>query len=158
MKKVVWFLVFVLGVLHMSNAQKIEVKKAKKGYQYFQNGNEMTNETLFKVLESNSESLKMIKRAKSNATFSTILAGAGGGLIGWPLGTALGGGDANWTLAGVGAGLIVIAIPISLSTRKNINKAVESYNSSLNSTSYNAFKPKFGIFANGNGIGLSMNF
>ena len=35
----------------------------------------------------------------------------GGFLIGWPLGTALAGGDPNWTLAAIGAGCVAIAIP-----------------------------------------------
>jgi hypothetical protein len=36
-------------------------------------------------------------------------------------------------------------------------KGINLYNSSLNSTS-SYFKPEFKIIANGNGIGLSMNF
>ena len=35
--------------------------------------------------------------------------------VGHSIGTAIGGGDPEWALAGVGAGLIAVAIPISSS-------------------------------------------
>ncbi len=36
-----------------------------------------------------------------------------------PIETALGNGKANWTLAGIGAGLATISIPISAKANKN---------------------------------------
>lgn len=79
-------------------------------------------------------------------------------MVGSFIGTAIGGGDANWTLAGIGAGLVILGIPISSSANKKTKQAVELYNSSLNSTSFYETKPTLKIIANGNGIGLSMNF
>lgn len=43
-----------------------------------------------------------------------ILAVIGGALIGWPLGTAIGGGDPEWVLAAAGAGVLAIAIPLAI--------------------------------------------
>ncbi|MFN4246647.1 MAG: hypothetical protein ACK4EY_02930 [Flavipsychrobacter sp.] len=43
-----------------------------------------------------------------------ILGGIGGGLIGWPVGTYIGGGDPEWTLAAIGGGLVAIAVPLAL--------------------------------------------
>lgn len=43
-----------------------------------------------------------------------ILGGIGGGLIGWPVGTYIGGGDPEWTLALIGGGLVAIAVPLAL--------------------------------------------
>jgi outer membrane lipoprotein SlyB len=158
MKKTILTLILALATITICNAQKIEMKKVFGGYQYTQDGNQMTMGKLVKAMESNSEALKFMKKAKSNNVIASIISGAGGALIGFPIGTAIGGGDANWTLAGIGAGLVAISIPISSGVNKNAKKAVELYNSSLNSTSYYEFKPEFKIVANGNGIGLSVNF
>jgi outer membrane lipoprotein SlyB len=158
MKNTILTLILALTTITICNAQKIEITKVFGGYHYTQNGNKMTMSKLVKVMESNSDALKFIKKAKSNNVLATILGGAGGALIGFPIGTAIGGGDANWTLAGIGVGLVAIGIPISSGVNKNTKKAIDLYNSSLNSTSYFEFKPEFKIVANGNGIGLSMNF
>ncbi|WP_179353785.1 hypothetical protein [Winogradskyella vidalii] len=158
MKNTILTLTFALATLTFCNAQQIEIEKVFGGYKYTQNGKLMKMKDLVKTMESNQKAFDLIKKAQSNNTIASIIGGAGGFLVGWPIGTAIGGGDANWTLAGIGAGLIAIGIPISSGVNKNAKKAVELYNSSLNSTSYYEFKPEFKIIAKGNGIGLSMNF
>ena len=158
MKKTILTLIFALATMTFCNAQKIEMEKIFGGYKYTQNGNHMTMRDLVKTMESNKQAFDLIKKAQSNNTLASIIGFAGGGLIGWPIGTAIGGGDANWTLAGIGAGLVAIGIPISLSANKKAKQAVELYNSSLNSTSFYEFKPEFKAIANRNGFGLSINF
>ncbi len=158
MKKTIVIFILTLTTITICNAQKIEIKKVFGGYQYSQNGNRMTMGKLIKVMESNSEALKFMKRAKSNNVLASILGGTGGALIGFPIGAAIGGGDVNWTLAGIGAGLVAIGIPISSGANKNAQKAVELYNASLISSSFYKFKPEFKFVANENGVGLSMNF
>jgi hypothetical protein len=140
------------------DAQKIEMEKVFGGYKFTQNGNLLTMKDLVKTMESNQQAFDLIKKAQSNTTLASIIGFAGGGLIGWPIGTAIGGGDANWTLAAIGAGLIVVGIPFSSSANKKVKRAVELYNSSLNSTSLYEFKPEFKIIANGSAIGISMTF
>ena len=92
-------LILALTAVSICNAQKIEKEKVFGGFQYTQNGNLMTMGKLVKAMESNSEALKYIKKAKSNNVLNTILGGVGGALIGYPIGTAITGGDSNWTLA-----------------------------------------------------------
>ncbi len=140
------------------NAQKIEVDKVLGGYKYSQNGKRMTMNQLVKTMEYNPEALSLIKKARSNNIIATILGGVGGFLVGLPIGTAISGKKANWTLAGIGAGIIVVSIPISSSANKKTKKAVELYNASLNSSSFYDLKPEFKIIGNVNGIGLSINF
>lgn len=158
MNKTVLTLTMVFVAMTYSNAQKIEMEKVFGGYKYTQNGNLMSMNDLVKTMESNQQAYDFIKKAQSNNTMATIFGGAGGFLVGWPVGTSIGGGDANWTLAGIGAGLIAIGIPFSASTNKNIKLAVELYNSSLNPTSFNQFKPELNVIADVNGVGLSINF
>lgn len=158
MKKTILALSIALSVFTIGNAQQIEMDKIFGGYKYSQNGNAMTMKDLVKTMASNQEAYQLIKKAQSNNTLASIIGFAGGGLIGFPIGTAIGGGDANWVLAGVGAGLVAISIPISSGVNKKAKEAVALYNASLNSTSYQEFKPKFKIIANGTGVGLCMNF
>jgi len=158
MKKIILSLIIALTTITICSGQKIEMEKVFGGYKITQNGNQMTMKSLVKTMESNQEAFDLIKKAKSSNTIASILAFSGGGLIGWPLGTALGGGKANWALAGIGAGLVAITIPISSGINKKLKQSVELYNSSLNSTSFNNFKPQFEIIGNKNGVGLLMNF
>lgn len=158
MKKLTLTFAFTIALLTFCNAQKIDIEKVFGGYKYTQNNTLMSIGDLASVMESNTEAFEIMKKGRSNRSIAAVLSFAGGGLIGWPLGTSLGGGNANWTLAGIGAGVIAVAIPISLSANKKINQAIELYNASLNGSSYNNFKPEFKIISNTNGVGLSMNF
>lgn len=158
MRKTILIVTLALATITLCNAQQIEVKKIFGGYKYTQNDASLTMRSLVKTMEANADAYELIKKARTNNTLANILSGAGGALIGFPIGTSLGGGDPNWALAGIGAGLVVVAIPISSSAFKKANQAVDLYNADLNETSFYHFKPEFNIIANKNGIGLSMNF
>lgn len=73
-------------------------------------------------MESNPQALKLIKKAQFNNSIAYIIGITGGGLIGWQTGTDSAGGDANWTMAGIGVGLVAVGIPISLGVDKKRNK------------------------------------
>ncbi len=109
-------------------------------------------------MESNAKTSLLLKKAKSNGVFAVVLGGIGGGLIGYPVGTALGGGDANWTLAAIGAGVLAIGIPIANGANKKAKQAVDIYNSSIDDSVGYQFVPEFTIISNQNGIGFSMSF
>ncbi len=158
MKKTVLSLILAFTSMSLCIAQQIEIKKVFGGYKYYQDGENLRIGKLVKIMESNPQAFGIIKKAQSNNTIAYIMGVTGGGLIGWQTGTNSAGGDANWALAGLGAGLIVVGIPISLGVEKKKKQAVELYNSSLNSTTNNEFKPEFKVMTNGNGIGLSMIF
>lgn len=87
-----------------------------------------------------------------------ILAGIGGALIGWPLGTAIGGGDPEWALAGIGAGFLAIGIPVAVIGQKRCSGG--RYSSVPGNTDYVAYKKKLelGLVATGNTVGLRLNF
>lgn len=151
-------IMILLGIMSstVGHSQTIESKKVFGGYQFSQAGKTLTETELSSVLESNQQSKDLRKKARANQTFAMIVSGIGGGLVGYPLGTAIGGGEPNWVVAGVGAGLIVVAIPISISAHKKTKQAVEVYNTSI--TEPVAFVPQFSLMANQKGIGLSLGF
>lgn len=158
MNKAILSLIFALATLTFCNAQRIEIKKSFGGYIYSQNGARMTMGDMVDAMESNAAALRLIKKARANNATASVIGFVGGGLIGWPIGTALAGGESNWNLAAYGAGLVVVTIAISTRSNRQAKKAVELYNASLETSSLYEFKPQFSFIANGNGLGFSMSF
>ncbi len=139
------------------NAQKIESKKVLGSYIYKQNDSYLSSKQLVKLMGSNNEASQLMKSANKSKIWATILGGVGGAFIGFPIGTAIGGGDAKWELAGVGAALILVAIPINNNYNNKSKNAVDLYNSGFSSTSYR-FQPSFNLNMKENSIGITMSF
>ena len=144
--------------LNISFAQEIEMKLNPFGYKFVQNGQKLNWKELVGATDSNIDANQLIKKAKNQRTISTILGLVGGGLIGISLTQSRSDEDPNWTLAYIGGGIAVVGIPFSFGAFNNVNKGIDAYNLSLKSNSAFRFKPEFKVIANGNGIGLSMNF
>lgn len=149
----------IIGFLFINTllGQEIEMGINLLGYKFEQNSRRLSWKELVNETQTNIEANLLIKKAKSQNTLSNILAFAGGGLIGVPLGQSSTDRKPNWTLAYIGGGITIIGIPIAISASRNAKKGIDLYNSSMNSTSI-YFEPEFKIIANGNGIGLSMKF
>jgi hypothetical protein len=141
----------------LAHGQEITTKKSFGGTQFFLDGNRLTMPQLVKTMENNPEAYKQITSARSTNTFAAILSGAGGFMIGYPLGTALAGGYPNWLLAGIGAGLVVVSIPIAQKFNRQAQTAVDLYNQGLNGVSGYA-KPEIYFGATDNGIGFRLYF
>ena len=135
----------------------ISMKKVFGGYQFFKGKQALNMNQLAKSLKSNEKAYNQIKSALPTYTLALIIGSVGGAMVGWPLGAAVGGGDPNWTMAGIGAGLIVISIPLSESFNKKAKQAVDTYNGKVETTSiWDKRELKFSV--NGNGVRLTMSF
>lgn len=132
----------------------IEIKKSL-GTVFRQNGKNLNTRQLLNITQSNTEAYKEMKIAKSNYDIGTAFGFAGGFLVGWPLGTAIAGGEPNWTLAGIGAGLIAVSIPFTAAYTKRAKNAVHLYNNGIKSTGMNNVDLKIGLTYNGIGIKLT---
>ncbi len=67
-------------------------------------------------------------KAKNQSNGGTFFAVVSGGLIGWPLGTALGGGDPEWPLLGIGVALLIPTFTLANSAKDNAIQAIDIYN------------------------------
>jgi hypothetical protein len=105
------------------------------GTVFQQNGVNLTPKRLLEVTASNPEAYAEMKMAKNNFDAGSVVGFAGGFLLGWPVGTALAGGDPEWIMAGIGAGLLVISIPLSGAYKKHAMNAVNIYNTGISSVS-----------------------
>jgi len=150
-----FFLLFTWGLHGQTISDTIHVKRAT-GVVFLQNGQRLTPRKLLQITASNPEAHREMKAAKGNYDAGAIFSFAGGFLVGWPLGTAIGGGDPNWTLAAVGAGLIVTSIPFSATYSKQSRKAVEIYNDGLRQAAAGSVEVRLGRTPNG--LGLVVNY
>ena len=150
-------MIFNSNSFSQTSDDTIKIRKVFGGYQFIQNDKKLRMGQLVTIMQPNEQAYKQIKSAQSNKTFADILGVAGGFLIGWPLGTAIGGGDPNWALAGVGAGLVVVSIPIMSKANKWSIAAIETYNRSIKTGSFQK-KPELHFAFKGNSIGLVCSF
>jgi hypothetical protein len=117
----------------------------KVGKVYLQNGKVLSLNNLSLILEENEKASAELKKAKANVAPMYLLSFSGGFLIGWPLGTALGGGKPEWWMLGAGAGLILCTIPLQIGFNKHLCNAVTIYNSDLQTIGINKTVLQFGL-------------
>lgn len=160
MRKIAIILVLLTAKMSIAYGQtasdSISMKKVFGGYQFYQGEQRLNMNQLVNTMKPNEQAYELIKSAQSTNTMAMILSYAGGFMVGWPVGTAIGGGEPNWSLAGIGAGLIVLSIPISQSSNKTARQAVETFNSGLETSSF-WDKNKLKLSLTANGIGLTLN-
>lgn len=140
-----------------SYSDSITVERVFGGYQFYQNNQRLSVNKLVKAMRSNEIAYSQVKSARSANTFATILGYAGGFMLGWPIGTSLGGGDPNWTLAAIGGGLIVVAIPINHSFNKKARQAIGTFNEGLQTSSFWQ-RSELRFTVSGNTLGLKLKF
>ena len=138
-----------------SKSDSIQIKQ-RLGTVFQQNGKNLTPNQLSQITQTNQEASAEMKLARTNYNASLFFQIPGGVLIGYPLGTALAGGKANWTLAAIGAGLIVVAIPLISAYNKHARNAVAIYNKGLKNSSL--IQPNIKFRLTYNGIGMRVNF
>ena len=158
MKRLFWVVILILGISQLqaqNQSDSISVKKAF-GTIFKQNGKVLTPGKLMSIVQSNPSAFEEMKVAKSNYGVGSVIGFAGGFMVGYPIGTALAGGKADWALAGIGAGLIVASIPFSSAYVSHAKKAVKMYNAGLKQTGMDHVSYQLGLAANG--IGLKIWF
>jgi hypothetical protein len=127
------------------STDSIEIKRAGL---FFQNGKRLSVKQLVKITETSTEANREMKAARANSDVASLFGFAGGFLIGYPLGAALTGREANWTMAAIGAGLAVVSIPFNSAYKKRALQAVDIYNESLRQTGSRTTM-KLGLASNG---------
>ena len=133
----------------------IEIRKAF-GTVFRYKGKTQTPKQLLDLMAPVPEAVKEMEIARSNYSTSAVFGFIGGFLIGWPLGTAIAGGDPNWALAGIGAGVLVISIPFTSAYNRHAKNAIDLYNGSQRHSSLDG--PELHLGMTGNGMGLRLSF
>lgn len=157
--KLIFWLVILSNTLAFGQdlSDSITMKKVFGGYQFYEGTKRLNMTQVIYAMKDNEEAYAHIKSAQSANVMATIFAGAGGFLVGYPIGTALAGGEANWTLAAVGAGFMLVSIPFSQKFNKQAKQAVRTYNGGRN-TSWLRSEKELRLAMTGNGVGLVLVF
>lgn len=131
------------------------------GKAIYQNGKKLSINKAMEIAKNNSEVIKNLKSAKTNRTIGGIIAYPGAIAFGYTLGLSLNqhenAPDPNWTVGGIGAGMMIGGMILQGNSNKKLKEAVRLYNSTLNSSS-NTLKPELNIIYSENGLGISVSF
>jgi hypothetical protein len=147
---------FFVVIAFTTAAQTGDLKMVKTfgGYKFESDGNILKPREVLTLMESDPEAYAAFKKAKSNYDAGSVLGFVGGFMIGWPLGTALGGGDPQWGLAAGGVAVLLLGIPLNSAFKKHARTAVELYNGKT----VRHFNPSFRVDVYGAGAKLTMRF
>lgn len=119
------------------NPDTITATRVFGGYRFEQNGKPLALNTMANMMKDDAEAGGYLKKARTSASIANVLGYAGGFLIGYPIGTAIGGGKPAWALAVVGCGLVVIALPLSSAAGRDAKTAADIYNANRRNLSFN---------------------
>jgi len=130
------------------------------GVKFMQAGVLLDKTQLEEKLSAVPEAMKLYKSGKSSYTAVSVLSGLGGGLIGWNVANALRTDrDNKWWLAGAGATLILLSIPVANGGTNKTRQAIDVYNNSLTQIpSRESVIDHMAIQVQPNGIGLQLRF
>ncbi len=159
-KMLATLLVLVSGMgLSFSQASRdsIQYKKINGDLRFYQDGNRLRWFEVADFMEPNPQAYQAMKSARSTRAQGTIIGGAGGFMAGWAIGGAIGGGEFDLATLGIGAGLIVVALPLSAASNKKAISAVTLYNRGLQSSSFWE-RSELRFSMNGNGAGFTLRF
>lgn len=160
MKRVLFIaVVFVCGItqLFSQTGDTIKMHEVFFGADFIKNEIRLSNPEVLRLMESNINAYEEMLSARNNYVMAAIFSSIGSGLIGFPLGVALGGGDPNWNVALVGTGLIAVSVPFVRSFKIKARNAVNMYNDGVDVAHF-FNKAELNFFITGNGIGLSIIF
>lgn len=118
-------LVIVIGAV---SAQEITMYKTFGGVRFERDSVALSQRQVMEILHENPAASTEFKKAKTNSTVSAILGFSGGVLLGFPLGTAVAGGDPEWNLAIAGGVLILGSIPFNRMYKARALTALDIYN------------------------------
>lgn len=86
----------------LAQSDSITSTKIFGGYKFEQKGEVLRPKVLQDIMEGDQEAYAMMTKAKSNLDVGNVFSFTGGFLVGWSLGSVIGGGEINYLLAGIG--------------------------------------------------------
>lgn len=161
MKKIIVLLLLSITFCTMTYGQissdLIIVKKQFGSFVFYKDSDKLTLSQLSKIIKTNEEASKIAKQANTTQVFAVLTGVAGGAMLGYPIGAAMAGKKPNYIIAGVGAGLIVVSVPLSFKANRQYKKATDEYNKGLDAASF-WDKTELKLSMTENGFGLTLKF
>jgi len=136
----------------------IEIIKKSMGYIYKYKGEPLSLNQLGDILERNKTSEDLFKSAKSSSGFINVLGFVGGFCLGYGLAPALYGRQPDLAIAGIGAGILVISLPLVSSAENKLKNAVDIYNSAIPQSMNSPLQYEMKLAMSPNAIGVVIRF
>jgi len=156
LKSIAILSLFIVSTGCLAQNEPIEFYKGDFGMVFTQNGKILKPRDLVSITEGQIQADIYMKKAKLNSDWASVFGVIGGALVGWPVGTALAGGDPNWVLAGAGAGFIAISIPFAIGYKKNAIRGANIHNQNISTDS--RMVHTYQLTAGSNGLGITFSF
>ncbi len=157
MKKfyIIWLL--ILQYTFLSGQVISDTIAIQEGFKtiYVQNGEALSIKQLLSITKAYPDAQDLLQTSRTSRQLSTIFGAAGGLLVGWSILTSFTSGEPNWGIIGAGAGLIVLAVPFSISSSQDVSKAVRIYNEKTRRILKRPIELGLGLSQNGFGIVMS---
>jgi hypothetical protein len=152
MKKIILLLAIAFTTTTFS--QEITLQKGR----YYVNDKQISTRDTKSMLASNPEALKLFKKGKNRESFGGLLIGLGGAMIAVD---GIKGLVSDLSFPGpatyIGAGALVLSIPILIGKNKKMTEGIEMYNKGLKNTGFNN-DLELHVISNQNGYGLQLRF
>lgn len=146
-------LFFVSGsAFSQKNNPPLTFKNGFWGWQFKKGDEKLKPGQVADLLDANPEAARLFSSGRTNYTISSIIGSIGGFMFGYTLGTSLGNGKPNWMVGGIGAGLIVASLPLSIVSTNKVKKAITLYNEDGQTGSLR--KPELQLHVGGTGLSL----
>ena len=136
----------------------LKIRKSTFGYRYYSNNTEIYQYQFRDIIKNDEDAFKLFRKGDNLNILSTAFGLGGGFGIGWLIGGMLAGGEPNWIMGGVGAGLLLFTTPLSRSAQNNLNKSVKVYNRNLSNQSGLLQKSDLSLTFNRQEIGFKLTF
>ncbi len=143
---------------YAQNANEIEIRTNFFGSKFYKGDAIISVNQVLEEMAPNESVYNLMISAKKDYLFTQILTASGGFMIGWPVGTAISGGEPNWAMAGIGAGIIAISIPISSNFKKKAHSAIKQHNTIITASRSYHLKPMYSVGFGKEGFNIQMNF
>lgn len=137
--------------LHAQDRTEIKMYKTFGGARFELDTLVLSPKQVLQILKVEPLAYEKFKKAKANYNAAGVLGFAGGLLVGFPIGTAIGGGEPEWGMAIAGGVLIVGSFSLNSIFRSHAFEAIELYNGKTA-----RIKPEFQFY--GTGARLVMRF
>ena len=98
------------------------------GIRYVQGDRQLSFKELGPVLAADPGAFAGYRQARTSYVVSTAVSLTGAALIGYSVGSALTGAAPHWSVAVVGAGVLLTAVPFNNAFHRRIRKAIGTYN------------------------------
>jgi hypothetical protein len=153
MKKLLLTLVLLISIA--SFAQEITLERGK----YYVNGSQISTRETKKLLETNYKALRRFESGLSKESTGGFLIGFGGALVITDLVVGLVS-DVHYPTAAtyIGAGALVIAIPVLSGKNKKIKEGIDLYNSGLKNVGSIDADFEVNFIGNQRGYGIQIRF